>query len=69
MRLENVFKGDEFEPNETALLQGRYPVTVIRWDKAYDGWWYVRLQNGGLHYTRALFKNYTVLNKMPQSVL
>jgi hypothetical protein len=50
-------KGNEFTKGEVALLEGKYPVTVICWTKEYGGWWYVKLSNGGLHYTRLLSKN------------
>lgn len=59
--MENTWQGNEFKEGDNAILDcghGRTtPVTVIRWDKWYGGWWYVRLQNGGLHYTRLLIKN------------
>lgn len=52
-----IWIGNEFEPNETALKNGKYPVKIIRWDKSYGGWWYIQsIESGLMGYTRKLEK-------------
>lgn len=50
-----MFKGNEFKKGEKVLL-GDFIVEVLEWTKPYGGWWYVRLPNGGFHYTRLITK-------------
>jgi len=61
MSKKHKWKGDEFKQDQKAKIDwggsaGLKPCKVLYWSKDFGGWWYVQLQNGGLHYTRNLVK-------------
>lgn len=59
-KMKPIITGLEFHPGEIALIDfgtGTFEdCTVLEWSKSYGGWWYVRLQNWGYHYTRNIKK-------------
>jgi hypothetical protein len=55
-----AWKGDEFKHGDTAIIDWgngkQTPCRVLGWTTPYGGWWYVQLENGGMHYTQRLVR-------------